>query len=128
MFTVEQLLTIAKEKKASDVHVTVGLPPRVRINGELVDLEYPKLTPADCEKLILDIMDERQENLFKDRGELDFSFPRDDIAKLSGMTMPVNKRNWLKQNQHLYLARRRKEDMKAVRKSTNWICIAQLSH
>ena len=35
-------------------------------------------------------------------------------AKLSGMTMPVNKRNWLKQNQHLYLARRRKEDMKAV--------------
>ena len=39
---------------------------------------------------------------------------RDDIAKLSGMTMPVNKRNWLKQNKHLYLARRRKEDMKAV--------------
>ena len=42
------------------------------------------------------------------------TFPSDDIAKLSGMTMPVNKRNWLKQNQHLYLARRRKEDMKAV--------------
>lgn len=42
------------------------------------------------------------------------TFPRDDIAKLSGMTMPVNKRNWLKQDQHLYLARRRKEDMKAV--------------
>ena len=53
MFTVEQLLTIAKEKKASDVHVTVGLPPRVRINGELVDLEYPKLTPADCGFLLL---------------------------------------------------------------------------
>ena len=42
MFTVEQLLSIAKEKKASDVHVTVGLPPRVRINGELVDLDYSK--------------------------------------------------------------------------------------
>ena len=79
--TVEQLLTIAKEKKASDVHVTVGLPPRVRINGELVDLEYPKLTPADCEKLILDIMDERQENLFKDRGELDFSFSIPNIGR-----------------------------------------------
>ena len=56
MFTVEQLLSIAKEKKASDVHVTVGLPPRVRINGELVDLDYPKLSPDDCEKLILDII------------------------------------------------------------------------
>ena len=74
MFTVEQLLSIAKEKKASDVHVTVGLPPRVRINGELVDLDYPKLSPDDCEKLILDIMDDRQQAMFKDRGELDFLF------------------------------------------------------
>lgn len=42
------------------------------------------------------------------------TFPRDDIAKLSGMTMPINRRNYLKQNQHLYLARRRKEDMKML--------------
>ena len=42
------------------------------------------------------------------------TFPRDDIAKISGLSMPVNKRNWLKQNQHLYLARRRKEDMKVI--------------
>lgn len=56
MFTVEQLLTIAKEKKASDVHVTVGLPPRVRINGDLVDLEYPRLTPAGCEKCLFLIL------------------------------------------------------------------------
>lgn len=42
------------------------------------------------------------------------TFPRDDIAKLSGMTMPINRRNYLKQNQHLYLARRRKEDMKVL--------------
>ena len=33
------------------------------------------------------------------------TFPRDDIARLSGMTMPVNKRNWRKQTQHLRLAR-----------------------
>ena len=81
MFTVEQLLSIAKEKKASDVHVTVGLPPRVRINGELVDLDYPKLSPDDCEKLILDIMDDRQQAMFKDRGELDFSFSVPNIGR-----------------------------------------------
>ena len=78
MFTVEQLLSIAKEKKASDVHVTVGLPPRVRINGELVDLDYPKLSPDDCEKLILD---NRQQAMFKDRGELDFSFSVPNIGR-----------------------------------------------
>ena len=33
------------------------------------------------------------------------TFPRDDIAKISGLTMPVNKRNWRKQEQHLRLAR-----------------------
>ena len=82
MFTVEQLLSIAKEKKASDVHVTVGLPPRVRINGELVDLDYPKLSPDDCEKLILDIMDDRQQAMFKDRGEFDFSFSVPPICSL----------------------------------------------
>ncbi len=37
LFTIEELLTIAKEKKASDVHMTVGLPPRIRINGEILD-------------------------------------------------------------------------------------------
>ena len=81
LFTIEELLTIAKEKKASDVHVTVGLPPRIRINGELVDLDYPKMTPADCEELILSIMDERQKELFKDRGELDFSFSSPNIGR-----------------------------------------------
>ena len=81
LFTIEELLTIAKERKASDVHVTVGLPPRIRINGELVDLDYPKMTPADCEELILSIMDERQNELFKDRGELDFSFSFPNVGR-----------------------------------------------
>jgi hypothetical protein len=41
-------------------------------------------------------------------------FPRRDLEKITAIAMPANKRNGLKQTQHLYLARRRKEDMKAV--------------
>ena len=74
MVTVEQLLMLAKEKKASDVHITVGLPPKVRINGELLNLDYPRLSPDDCQKLIEEIMDDRQWNIFKEEGEVDFSF------------------------------------------------------
>ena len=48
---------------------------------ELVDLDYPKLSPDDCEKLILDIMDDRQQAMFKDRGELDFSFSVPNIGR-----------------------------------------------
>lgn len=42
------------------------------------------------------------------------TFPIDDISRLSGISIEKNKRNGLKQNQHLYLARRRKADMKAI--------------
>ena len=42
------------------------------------------------------------------------TFPIDDISRLSGISIEKNKRNGLKQKQHLYLARRRKEDMKAI--------------
>lgn len=42
------------------------------------------------------------------------TFPRKDLEKITAIDMPANKRNGLKQTQHLYLARRRKEDMKAV--------------
>lgn len=46
-----------------------------------MDLDYPKLSPDDCEKLILDIMDDRQQAMFKDRGELDFSFSVPNIGR-----------------------------------------------
>ena len=60
MVTMEQLLCIAKDMGASDVHLTVGLPPRVRVNGELINLDYPKLLPDDAAKIVLGIMDESQ--------------------------------------------------------------------
>lgn len=46
-----------------------------------MDLDYPKLSPDDCEKLILDIMDDRQQAMFKDRGEFDFSFSVPNIGR-----------------------------------------------
>lgn len=74
MITVEQLLNEAKQLKASDVHITVGLPPRVRINGDLVDLNYPRLMPEDAEKIVLSIMNERQMKIYRDSGDVDFAF------------------------------------------------------
>jgi len=47
------------------------------------------------------------------------TFPRDDIARLSGMTMPVNKRNWQKQREHLEEARMLR-DMRMKRQGRNW--------
>lgn len=81
MVTVEQLLGIAKEMNASDVHMTVGLPPRVRVNGELIDLNYPKLMPEDVEKIVLSIMNEHQLKIYRENGEADFAFSIPSVGR-----------------------------------------------
>lgn len=66
------------------------------------DDEHNHFTKRD----ILDAMNMYQENYV--------TYSRAEVERVSGISVPPNKRNGLKQNQHLYLARRRKEDMKAI--------------
>lgn len=73
--TLEELLTYAKEKGASDVHITVGVPPKMRVNGHLLTLDqYERLLPPDTKAYAEEIMDERQMANFLDKGEYDMSF------------------------------------------------------
>lgn len=81
MVTMEQLLCIAKDMGASDVHLTVGLPPRVRVNGELINLDYPKLLPDDAAKIVLGIMDESQLKTYNEKGEVDFAFSIPEVGR-----------------------------------------------
>lgn len=72
---MKDLLDIAIEKKASDLHLTVGIPPTIRIDGRLTPLvEHGVLTSEACEKLILSIMLPEQVERLRQRKELDFSF------------------------------------------------------
>ena len=66
------------------------------------DDEHNHFTKRD----VLDAMNMYQENYV--------TYSRAEVERVSGISVPPNKRNGLKQNQHLYLARRRKEDMKAI--------------
>lgn len=72
--TIEELLITAKENKASDVHITVGLPPKMRINGILVDMDYPRLLPPDTEAVISTMMSDKRLQQFEELGEIDFSY------------------------------------------------------
>lgn len=74
MITIEELLQIAKDSNASDVHLTVGVPPKMRVNGALMDMDFPKLYPADTEQIITTFMDEHKLEILKSKGEVDFSF------------------------------------------------------
>lgn len=72
---LQELLAEAKNKNSSDLHITVGVQPQVRVNGQLIALEdYPKLFGDDTKLLVESIMSDRQKYTFEEKGEVDFSF------------------------------------------------------
>lgn len=79
--TIEELLITAKENKASDVHITVGLPPKMRINGILVDMDYPRLLPPDTKAVISTMMSDKRLQQFEELGEIDFSYSIPQIGR-----------------------------------------------
>jgi twitching motility protein PilT len=78
---IEQILRAAIEYKASDVHLSVGVPPIMRINGDLKRYGSEKLMPNDTEAIAKIIVPENMWNLFKEKGELDFSYGIPGISR-----------------------------------------------
>lgn len=79
---IEEILKTAKEAGASDVHLTVGIPPKMRVNGNLLTMdEYPRLLPADTLEVLLNIMSEPQREKFEEKGEYDMSFSIPDMGR-----------------------------------------------
>ena len=70
---VERLLREAVERRASDIHLTVGVPPTLRINGALVRLPLPPLGTADTLRLFESIAPEERRTYLDQNGEVDFS-------------------------------------------------------
>ena len=71
---IVDLLNIAVDRGASDLVVTVGLPPMVKVDGEFNPTEYEPLTPQETRRLTYALMDEKQQRVFEEEKELDFSF------------------------------------------------------
>lgn len=79
---IESLLETVIKKKASDLHLQVGLPPVLRVDGALVQMtEHPVLTEESIEALIFSVMDEDQKQILVKDKEFDFSFAFGDIAR-----------------------------------------------
>ncbi|MBD5459084.1 MAG: type IV pilus twitching motility protein PilT [Lachnospiraceae bacterium] len=81
MPTIEEIMRTAKEAGASDVHITVGIPPKMRVNGNLVTMNFSKMLPADTLEILLEIMTESQRERFEDRGEYDMSFSIPELGR-----------------------------------------------
>lgn len=71
---IDDLLRVTVEKHASDLHITVGLPPMIRLDGSLVRTDFRPLAPNDTQRLLYDILTNEQIEKFERIRELDFSY------------------------------------------------------
>jgi len=78
---IKELLIIAKEKEASDLHLNINIPPVLRINGKLAKLDLPELSPDMTHEMIYSILNEKQKVEFEKKGELDLSYELEDVSR-----------------------------------------------
>jgi twitching motility protein PilT len=78
---IDELLRECVEKRGSDLHLTVGLPPAVRIDGELVQLPYARLDEHDTRRLVYEVLSTDQLQRFEITHELDFSYGVKGLAR-----------------------------------------------
>ncbi len=85
---IRTLLKIATEKKASDLHLTAGSVPVLRINGDLVPLtEFPKMSKEESKRSVYSILNDKQKAIFERELELDFSL---EVAGLNRFRVNVH--------------------------------------
>jgi twitching motility protein PilT len=72
--SLHQLLKVMIERGASDLHITAGSPPQLRLDGNLVPLRTPPLTPIETKQLCYSVLTEEQKIRFENTNECDLSF------------------------------------------------------
>ncbi|MEW6379533.1 MAG: type IV pilus twitching motility protein PilT [bacterium] len=78
---MQDLLKAMFSQKASDLHLTIGIPPQVRVNGQIRHLDYPPLSPEDTRHLTFEILTEDQKGQLEQSREIDFSFGVSDLSR-----------------------------------------------
>ena len=81
MVTLRQLLEDMVQRKASDLHLTAGVPPEFRIDGLITPSEYEVMTPDASAALAYSVMSDEQRKRFETTKELDFSFGIKNLSR-----------------------------------------------
>lgn len=79
---IDELIVLMMEKKASDLHLTAGLPPMLRVDGEIIPTHDEKLNPDTCQKLIYSLLTDAQKEKFETNNELDLAFGIKGIGRI----------------------------------------------
>lgn len=77
---IAQLLAFAVKNNASDLHLSAGVPPMIRVDGDMKRINMPALTHKEVHSMVYDIMNDKQRKAYEEFYETDFSF---EIPKLA---------------------------------------------
>jgi len=81
MSRINAFLKLGREQGCSDIHLSVGLPPLVRMHGELSPIKYRDLTNQELESLVNEILDDEQRHLFNQGHDIDFSYEHEEVGR-----------------------------------------------
>jgi twitching motility protein PilT len=81
MAALYDLLKMMVERGGSDLHITTGSSPRLRVDGKLVSIDHPTLSPADTKALCYSVLTDAQKHRFEENNELDLSFAIKGISR-----------------------------------------------
>jgi twitching motility protein PilT len=81
MARLDDLLRQMKQQGASDLHLTSGSAPYMRINGDMVKLNYRNVSAETCHSLIFEILTENQKQIFTENWDLDLSYPLAGVGR-----------------------------------------------
>lgn len=81
---ITELLAFAMKNNASDLHLSAGMPPLIRVDGDMRRVDMPALAHKEVHALIYDIMNDKQRKVFEEFFETDFSFEISGMARFRG--------------------------------------------
>ena len=81
---IAELLAFSVQNKASDLHLSAGLPPMIRVDGDVRRINIPALDHKQVHALVYDIMSDKQRRDYEEFLEVDFSFEIPGLARFRG--------------------------------------------
>jgi len=78
---ITELLAFAVKNKASDLHLSAGLPPMIRVHGDIRRINLPPMEHEDVHSMVYDIMSDAQRKMYEENLECDFSFAVPNLAR-----------------------------------------------
>ncbi len=82
--SLSNLIKVMVDNDASDLHITTNSPPVIRVDGKLIPIKHPPLTPPETKDLCYSVLTDMQKHKFEENWELDFSFGMQQLGRFRG--------------------------------------------